>query len=165
MSTQPINLETLSFEVVKQVTRPFLKIETGMTVYVKFLSPFIEDDSQFSERMRKSRKETEDEKQKPLDIATVVNLQTGEECRLIGHDVLMNTLQSEYKENGFVDKMFRITKGAKKGSGSRQYYSFEIAEIRMKTPVAAPAAKVVEPPAMPTQQANGPTQQRQTARR
>lgn len=144
MSTTPTIIDFQQFEIVRHVTKPIFKLpEDGSPAYIKFLSAIEPDKSSFSERMRKSRKEGENqEQQKPVDMADIVNLQTGEECRIIVHSVLKSQMNEAYPENAYVTKMFKVTKSAKKqGRGTSQYFTFDIAEIRLKqqpVPVTEP---------------------------
>lgn len=137
MSTTSVS-EMLQFEFVRHVTLPPYKLpEDGTPAYLRFETAIEPDKTSFSDRVRKQRSDSsEQQAQKPLDMANVINLQSGEECRLIVHNVLKSTLFEAYPENGYVHKSFRIIKSTeKKGRGANKYYSFEISEIRLKEPV------------------------------
>lgn len=128
MEPEKLNIE--QFEIVRRVTLPFVMIPNdGTPFYLKFETKIEADTSQFSERMRKSRKDGEQPQQKPVDIARVVNLQTGEVGRLLVHEVLKSNLNEAYPSDGYVGLYFKIEKTKAQG---KRYFNFNITEIRMK---------------------------------
>jgi hypothetical protein len=71
------NNQVLQFEVVKRLTVPFLVIPNdGSPYYLKFDTAIEPDKTTFSERVRKSKTDS-DPNAKPMHIATVTNIQTG----------------------------------------------------------------------------------------
>lgn len=149
-SAPALSLNTMQFEIVRNVTLPFFIMpEDGTPSFVKFLTAIKPDESSFSERVTRRRKanadgtENKDQKEK-MDIANVVNLQTGEEMRLVCHEVLKNIMTETYSDDAYVGKLFRVVKTPKKGGRGGKYYAFDVAEIRLKTENAdapAPPAK------------------------
>lgn len=130
--------EVMQFEVVKNVTLPFIILkEDGVKNYIRFDSKIEADSSTFSERVRKARAGTEDA-QKPMDIALITNLATKEEGRLVVHDVLKNILFESYPDGSYVDKSFQIVKS--KAAGKR-YFNFDVKEIRLKNAAPETVAK------------------------
>lgn len=135
------NQNVMQFEVVKRLTVPFLIIENdGTPRYLKFETAILPDTTTFSERVRKGKTSADGTKQndEPMHIAKVVDLQTGEEFRLVAHSVLESTLNDGYPENAYVGKLFEIKKT--KASGKR-YFNFDVTEIRMKTATAPVTGK------------------------
>src|SRR5215469_10751905 len=129
--------EMMQFEIVKHITLPFFIIPNDTPVYIKFSTAIAKDTSSFSERVTRRRKAADDtttapKKDEAMDIANIVNLQTGEEMRLVAHQVLSSTLNEAYPENGYVNKLFKIVKSEKKGGRGGKYFAFDIAEIRLK---------------------------------
>lgn len=135
-ATAVSTLPALQFEVVRRLTVPFLIIDENATKYLRFDTAITPDTSTFSERVRKAKPETES-KQAPMHICTVVDLQTGEVFRLVAHEVLENTLNEGYPNDGYVGKVFEIKKTKRAG---KKYFSFDVTEIKLKTPAAAPVA-------------------------
>jgi hypothetical protein len=126
----------MQFEVVKNVTLPFVMIPgDGTPFYIKFNTPIEADKSTFSDRVRASKKEGES-KQEPMRLAEVTNLQTGEIGRLVVHSVLESTLVETYPDAQYVGRCFQLKK--QKNAGKR-YFSFEIVEIRLKGQNSEPA--------------------------
>lgn len=160
MSTAPV---VLQFEVVRSVTLPFFVLEAGQTCFLRFETAIAPDTSSFSERLRASRKDAaEKPQQAPVDVANIVNLQTGEECRMIVHSVLKSTLTEAYPSDGYVKKCFRITKSAdKKGRGANKYFSFDVTEIRLKNQPNGQATETSSTPA----NVSAPAQQARSAAR
>jgi len=133
MSTVPV-FDASAFEVAKQVTIPFHKIEeSGVKHFLKFLSAFEKDTSGFSERMRRSKKDEEgktDQSQDPVDIAKVLNLATGQTEKLLAHSVLKSQLMEAYPNDEYVGKMFQIEK--KEKQKGKRYFEWEILELKLK---------------------------------
>ena len=123
----------MQFEIVRNVTLPFLMIAgDGTPSYVKFNTAIEPDTSTFSERVRKSKNDGE-QRQEPMHIAEVTNLQTGEVARLVAHSVLESQLNEAYPDNSYVGRNFKIEKT--KAAGKR-YFNFNIVEIRLKSQAA-----------------------------
>jgi hypothetical protein len=126
------NPSVLSFDVVKRLTTPFLIIpDDGTPKYLRFETAIKPDDTTFSERVRKAKPDAEGKQNTaPMNMAKVVDLQTGEEFRLVVHEVLHNTLQEAYPNDSYVGKMFEIKKTKRAG---KRYFSFDVTEIRLKS--------------------------------
>ena len=123
--------EIMQFEVVRNVTLPFIIIPSdGTPFYLKFNTAIEQDKTTFSERVRKSKKDSDSSQtQEPMHIAEVTNLQTGEIGRLVLHQVLESNLREAYPNDSYVEKNFQIKKQkATKG----RYFVFDIVEIRLK---------------------------------
>lgn len=102
------------FKVKKKITGiPFIKIESGDAVYIRF------DSNMYSGLMKK----------KPAVFANVTNLKTGEICKLLLNRVLEKTIHENYPNDSFVAKSFCIIKGEKVKGGENDYYEFELSEI------------------------------------
>lgn len=134
MSTTQPTLQAMQFEVVRRLTVPFLIIpEDGTAKYLKFETAIEPDQTTFSERVRKAKPNTDGTPQstKPMNIAKVVDMQTGEEFRLVAHEVLENTLNEGYPDKSYAGKMFEIKKTKRAG---KRYFSFDVTEIKLKQP-------------------------------
>ena len=138
MSTQPINPNIIQLEVVKHLTVPFLIIEAdGKPYYLRFDTAIEADKTQFSERVRASKKDDPNQSQEKLHIATVTNVETGEVFRLVAHSVLESQLNESYPDGNYAGKIFCIKKV--KATGKR-YFNFDITEMRVKEQPKAPTA-------------------------
>lgn len=116
------------FEVVRNVTLPFIVIPAdGNPFYLKFNTAFEADKTTFSERVRRTRGEA-DQNTAPMDIAEVVNLQSGEVGRLVAHQVLKSNLDEAYPNDTYIGKYFKIAKNKSKG----RYFNFNVVEIKLK---------------------------------
>lgn len=131
------NPALIGFDIVKHVTRAFYILPEDQPSFVRFQTAFTPDTTSFSERVRR-RKETPGEKPAPMQIADIVNLQTGEEMRLVAHQVLKNTMDENYPSESYIGKDFRIIKTPKKGGIGGKYFAFAIVEIKLKGSVEAP---------------------------
>lgn len=132
----------MEFEIVKNVTKPFFVVpEDGTPMYLKFLTPFVLDDT-IQVRTRTTKNEDGTEKKKePLKVADVVNLQTGEEGRIIGNSVMISELEKCYPEQGYASRYFQITQGAMKTGKTNKYRTFKIVEIKLREPEATGKGK------------------------
>ena len=125
-------LETLSFEIVRNVTLPFIIIPSdGSEFYLKFNTAIAPDNTTFSERVRRAKAAEPGKEQnvEPMHLAEVTNLKTGEVGRLVLHQVLESNLNEAYPNETYVGKLFQIKKQkAAKG----RYFNFNIIEIKLK---------------------------------
>lgn len=119
------------FKVIKQVTIPFIvPPENHEPVYVKFLTPFTEDDSLAI--ARKKRGQDKDAPKKPPMIAQVMNLETNTRGKLIGNQVVVSTLSESYPKDGYVGRSFQLRRMDKiKSASGNTYFAFEISEIEV----------------------------------
>ena len=119
------------FEVVRNVTLPFIIIpQDGVPFYLKFNTAIEPDKTTFSERVRKGKTNEDGSKQsvQPMHIAEVTNLQSGEVGRLVAHQVLESNLDEAYPNAGYVGKYFKISKQ----KSAKRYFTFNIVEIKLK---------------------------------
>lgn len=116
------------------VTKEFFVIpENGEPMFLKFQTPF-QPDASIEVRTRRTKEGENTADKKPMEIADVVNLATGEEGRLIGNEVIKSQLRSKYPDEGYVNRMFQISQGQQKtGRGGNKYRSFKIIELVPKT--------------------------------
>lgn len=105
----------------KAITLPTLKVNGGDTVFIKFDSAII----------TKTKNELEkDGTQKTINVANVVNLDTGELMSMVIPKVLDSNLRENYLDESYVGKSFEISKSKeKKGNVGKEYYNFFIYEI------------------------------------
>lgn len=125
--------EMMQFEIVKNVTVPFFIIpQDGAPAFIRFNSAIEPDQSTFSDRVRKSRKDGDANavQQPPMNIAKITNLQTGEEMRLVAHSVLQSNLEEAYADKTYVGKCFKVEKTKAQG---KRYFNFNIVEIKLKS--------------------------------
>lgn len=123
-----------AFEVARQVTVPFLIMEPDIKYFIRFDEPIKQDDSSFTERVRKSRKEESDNKE-PIHIAKITNLATKQPAKLVAHNTLESNLNEAYKDGSYVGKMFQIEKKSK--AQGKRYFTFEILELKLKAKTEA----------------------------
>ena len=109
------------FTVIKHVTMPTLKLMPDVPVFVKILEKIFEGKTQPAKG--------DDPVKKAPWIFNVINLETGENCQMVAGTVVQREIQDTYPEHAYVEKCFVITKGKKKGSGDRGYFTYSIAEI------------------------------------
>ena len=130
----------LQFEVIEQLTVPFLVMENDKDYFIRFLTAIEPDKTSFSDRVRRNRKDGQEQpSQEPIHIALVTDLQTNQKMKLVAHAVLESNLNEARPNGEYVNKTFRISKS--KATGKR-YFNFNITEIRLKTdtPVKGKAA-------------------------
>jgi hypothetical protein len=109
------------FRVARRVVVPTLKLASGVAVFVKFLDTIQTKDKQ--EKNDKGEVET-----KTIDIARVVNLETGEETEFVVGTVLKSDLDEAYPSGGYKEKCFRVMK---KDVAGKRYKSYELDEIEV----------------------------------
>lgn len=133
-----MSFDLSQYEVTKNVTRDFFMIpDDGSPMYLKFESPFIVDPT-IEVKMRRGK--NNDDKKEPMEIADVINLQTGELGRLIGNEVVKSELRTQYPNDSYVGKVFEFKQGSQKtGRGGNKYRTFKIAELRPKGAASEPA--------------------------
>jgi hypothetical protein len=121
-------------KVVKLLTRPVLKMEEGVTRYVKIESAmFIGKDIKSSRK-----KDDDDTKQKePATIVNVINLGKvgangewigdGSQAQIVMNAVLKGHMADDYPQDTYVGKCFAITKQSR--AAGKSYNPFHIEEI------------------------------------
>lgn len=125
-------VDTPQFDVVRNVTKEFFVVpEDGTPMFLKFQTAFATDPSLVNIG-RRSKNDDPDKPKEPIEVADVLNLQTGEEGRIIGNSVIKSELRSSYPDESYVNKYFRITQGAMKQGKSNKYRSFKIIEIKIR---------------------------------
>jgi hypothetical protein len=124
----------MEFKVKKVLTRPALKLQETVPVYVKF------DGAMYVGKEIKSRTPTDEAKKKePATLANITDLQTGQLHVLIMNTVLKGVLTEEYPGEGYVGKCFKITKLGR--AAGKQYNPFDVVEIEEPEHESAPAPK------------------------
>lgn len=139
---QDSTVSLLNLEVVEQITVPFLVMEVDKDYYLRFVTAIAADTTSFSERVRKSKKEEEGNKE-PIHIATVIDLSTKQKARLVVHSVLESTIVEARANDAYVDKIFKIRKVSK--TQGKRYFTFNVTEMR----VAASTSGNEQAPARP----------------
>lgn len=90
------------FKVKAQVTRPVLKQEDKVAIFVLFTGPIHR-----AEERRGEAKEGQ-EKDRPPMIADITNLETGQLQTLVCGAVLQGELEEKYKDDGYIGRAFRL---------------------------------------------------------
>ena len=134
---------SIRLQIVKKVTIPFFIIpEDGNPCYLRFDTPIEPDQSSFSDRVRKGRKDENGQtNDQPMRIAKVTDIMTGEVCRLVAHSVLESTLDESYPEKSYVGRIFAITKSKAKG---KRYFAFNIDEMQIVEDAPVPDAPAAQ---------------------
>lgn len=104
------------FKVKNHITIPLLKFTNHVPVYVKFTAPT------YTGRIV-------DDKKEPPTMARVINLETGELNDIILGTVLISTLNENFPDDGYINKMFKIEKIAPEGT--RAYSLWSVTEIEV----------------------------------
>lgn len=111
-------------KVVKQVTVPTLSVKDGATAYVKFDGPIF-----LGKELKKTAKDGEAAKEKPADLASVINLETGEQMHLIVAAVVKENLNETYPKDKYVGRSFAISKLGKRAG--KRYFDYRVLEIEV----------------------------------
>lgn len=118
----PAAFDLTKIKVVKQVTVPTLSAKDGQTLYVKFEGAIF-----LGKELKKTAKDGEPAKEKPADLASVVNLETGEQMHLIVAAVVKENLNETYPKEKYVGKSFAISKLGKRAG--KRYFDYRVLEI------------------------------------
>jgi hypothetical protein len=154
------------FEVVSHVTRPVIQLGPEPS-FVRIDGTIYEAEKQSVSRKRKnadgSPATIAQKFQTPPELMDVFDLVRNRPGQIVVNEVLGSELRRKYPEDGYVGKSFRLIKTKLPG---RDYATFEIAEVRLKTaPVqqvqaaldavpTEPQATVAPPPAATRPAAN-----------
>jgi hypothetical protein len=135
--------EMLQFEIVRNVTLPFIIVPSdGTPFYLKFNTAIEADKTTFSDRVRRSKSDVDKtQSAEPMHIAEVTNLQSGEVGRLVLHSVLESNLNEAYPGNTYVGRYFKINKEKAKG---KRYFNFNIVEIKLKGAEVKPSTSAAK---------------------
>lgn len=102
------------------VTLPTFKMLEGGSYYFAFKAPIRTETSQQKDENGKMV-------DKPIDIAQVVNVETGELGQIVVGSVLKSNLEKSYPNAGYVGKAFEIVK--QKGKEGKRYRTYTVYEI------------------------------------
>lgn len=123
-TTEPVEIQRNSkFKTKKKLILPLLKLQIGKAVYVKITDPI------FTGKEITPAKGNKDTKEKPADLANVVDLETGEEMQIIVNAVVKSVLEESYPDAGYVGKAFEIIKG--EPPAGKRYNTFSVNEIEL----------------------------------
>ena len=117
-------------KVKRVLTRPFLKLEKGTTVYIRAEAAIYE-----------GKPDPKGQKEAPK-ILEVTDLTTGEAALIMAPAVLRSLLDEHYTDNSYVGLCFQITKTTNAGDDKRKYAKFDVVEIEDESAETKPAAKV-----------------------
>jgi hypothetical protein len=104
----------MAFKVVNYVTLPLFKLNEN-TRHLRFDVPYYVG-------------KVVDDKKEPPTMCKVTDMETGELGEIILGQILKEKLAEHYPDNGYVGKIFAISKSAPEGS--RKYSLFHIAEVQ-----------------------------------
>ena len=129
-STSNTTFDPSKVVVEKNLTVPQLKLEPGVSVYVRITGAMYMG--------KPSKKLDADGKTRgPATLLPVYCLFAGddhecnnEECSTVANKMLASTLNESYPKDSYVGKSFRITKSQEKTKGAGgEYYKFSVALI------------------------------------
>lgn len=125
-----IKLGNLTFKTIKSVTRPVLKIEKK-PVFFKVESVIRQAPATEAGREQKGKDGTV---LPPPELMDVIDLETGFEAVVVVNKVLGLELRKTYPKDGYIGKMFSVTKYAP--ANGKRYATFQISEIEMEKDTA-----------------------------
>lgn len=140
------------FKVIKHVTLPTLKQETGVPLFLRIEDKIYKAKELTATRQRKSA-DGSVTPMAPPELVTVFNHADQHTYTLIANSVLAENLRDMYPEDGYVGKTFRIVRNQMAGSAGRKYATYDITEGSVsatEAPAAQPAAPAPTPAAAPT---------------
>lgn len=107
-----------SYRVMARVTVPTISMKESKEYFFRFEAPII-------------GKPDREHPDRPIHIARVIDLETGELGEIVLGKVLHETMLEKYPDAGYVGKSFRIMKtgSGKKGAGASEYNLFYVDEI------------------------------------
>lgn len=140
--------------------------ESGIPVYLMFKQEIVEDKTGIGERIRTRRVRQADGTLAPSATAAgapannedtvytsvVIDLQTGEECSIIVHRLLLKALTDRYTGTEYIDKILMVIRNSAK-SGRGEYHTFVVKQMKLKQqeqqkqPNGAPAQQQQAPAA------------------
>jgi hypothetical protein len=125
--------DTLQFEVVKHVTLPLIKLGIEPS-FIRFDGPMYQSEKATPTRARSDGEEPKGDRKAPPILAEVTDMVHDIKGQMICNTVLETELKKKYKDDSYVGHIFRLVKTKLQG---RDYATFEITEVKLKT--AAPA--------------------------
>lgn len=115
----PVMVGGKAYKVKKKITLPLLKQVAGQSVAIQFESPiYVGKDIKTKEGAAK---------EKPADLANIINLETGEEMVYIVSAVVKGNLDDLYPAEAIVGKCFAILKGTK--VEGKRYNDYTVVEL------------------------------------
>jgi hypothetical protein len=116
--------EAKTFEPVRLLTRPVLKLEIDVTRHVKITGAM-----HFGKEQKSGRSQDKDAQMRaPATLVDCVNLEDGALCQLVVPAVVKSVLSEEYPGDVYVGKCFSITKLEQQRG--KDYYPYNVVEIR-----------------------------------
>lgn len=108
-----------AYKITKKITTPLLKHAVGQSVAIRFETAIYVG--------KEIKKPGETAKEKPADLATVIDLETGEEMTYILSAVVKGNLDDLYPGDAIIGHSFAIHKGDK--VPGKRYNDFAVVEI------------------------------------
>lgn len=134
-------MNATTFKVKKALTRPTLKFQTDVPLYVKITGPM-----HLGATRGKQQLDSEGNPKKPPTVCDVIDLTTGEACQIICAEIIKTELSEAYPKDGYVGLGFALTKQKRKEG--KRYDPYSIAEIELpaeyQTPPTADAAEAAK---------------------
>ena len=117
------NFDPKNVTVVKTLTLPNLKAVIEKPIYIKITEP-IKRGKLLKEDIEKGKNPDE-----AAMITNVIDLETGEQCQIVGASLMCSVLIEEYPDHSYVGKAFMATKQKEKGTGAKKYNPWTVVEI------------------------------------
>ena len=102
----------LKVRMVKAVSRPTLKQETGESVYFTVTDPIRSETNLEKKIVKIDGADREIEEEKTIHVVAVRNLTDGRDYNYVLNAVTHGELTDNYPDNGYVGRSFAIQKGA-----------------------------------------------------
>lgn len=125
-----------AFAIERKVTMPLLKQAEGEKVAVYFVSNIYR-----GRELKQARGGVQ--REKPADLANVMNLITGELQSFICAALVKSELTENYPNDGYVGKAFIIERGPKKQGGARAYNTYNVTEVKVPAGVKVPPTEKI----------------------
>lgn len=117
------------YRKIKDVTLPLLKVKVGEEYYVKFTGPIhLGKEMAPKAKVDPRTGEVIEEKRAPAHIATIKNLETGENGMLIVATVMRKELEENYPGESYIGKSFGFVQTKVEGKSYNLVEIWEVAE-------------------------------------
>lgn len=122
MALSTANYVAPNFRVVRNVTRPLLKMKDNQAYYIQ-----IEEKIFQAEQVKNPKKDADGNTQKPPFVFFAKNLEDGHSVQMLANSVLHSELEKQYPDNSYVGKVFELIKNTK--AEGKSYNTFGITEL------------------------------------
>lgn len=113
----------------KPVQLPVMRFEDEVERFLRIDTPFVKSSRNVAQAAAKEdgKRGSKAAQMDPATICTVTDVQTGEQGTLIVNATLQSTIEEKYPSEGYVERVFGITRHAKEKG--KRYYKFSVFEI------------------------------------